>query len=119
MNEKGAMMPLVLIIVLLFSGMLLFYISVYLNQKENVANEEIVLTLEWLLRNAESKMMKHGDLETENGVYQFPDGSVYYSSTVVSDDTYQVTLRAVDDKGNDRRHSFYADKREEAAIEME
>ncbi|SDH34099.1 competence type IV pilus minor pilin ComGG [Alteribacillus bidgolensis] len=108
MKQKGAIMPIILIICFLFSALLLFQIKIYVNEKQNIRHEQRVLTLEWLLRNAEKQLVEGKEYVTEEeGSYDFPNGEVYYKTKKETEDSFSIELRAKDNLGNERNHDFY------------
>ncbi len=107
-KQKGAIMPIILIICFLFSALLLFQIKIYVNEKQNIRHEQRVLTLEWLLRNAEKQLVEGKEYVTEEeGSYDFPNGEVYYKTKKETEDSFSIELRAKDNLGNERNHDFY------------
>ncbi|RSL30945.1 hypothetical protein D7Z54_23570 [Salibacterium salarium] len=118
MNEKGAIMPVILMLCFLFSALLLFHISMYINDKQNVLREEQVLTLEWLLRNAEQQWTNEKEaLENGEQTISFPRGTVRVEQTRINEENIRVDLTANDKKGNERTHYFNIQSKEDRSSE--
>lgn len=105
-------MPLMLIIYFLFSAMIIFEVTVYMNEKQQVADQEQVLMLDWLLRNGEREWIEtKSDLwmEEDEGVFHYPNGKVTYQSRYQNKDRLIVQLRATHSEGHQRTYAFYVD----------
>ncbi len=101
-------MPIILIICFLFSALLLFQVKIYVNEKQNIRHEHRVLTLEWMLRNAEKQLVEDEKYVSEReGSYDFPNGEVYYQTKKEPEGSFSIQLRAKDNLGNERNHDFY------------
>ncbi|MFB4164822.1 competence type IV pilus minor pilin ComGG [Alteribacillus sp. JSM 102045] len=113
MNQKGAVMPVILIICFIFSALLFFQLNVFVNEKQNIRHEQQVLNLEWLLRNAEQKWTEDADkLKEGEGIYYFSNGKVQYQKIKEREGALRVDLKAEDELGNQRSHYFYIEENE-------
>ncbi|RSL34536.1 hypothetical protein D7Z54_05170 [Salibacterium salarium] len=105
MGEKGAIMPVMLMVCFLFSALLLFQITVYINEKHNVTKEEEILTLEWLLRNAEQEWVKQIEVTgIDERTITLPSGTVRFELLSKNKNHVRVKIIAKDNNGKKRHH---------------
>ncbi|SFL67730.1 competence type IV pilus minor pilin ComGG [Salibacterium qingdaonense] len=115
MGEKGAVMPILLIICFLFTSLLFVEAAVFVNEKQSVSKEEQVLQLEWLLRNAEWKWTNEKERRAgnENQIYRFPSGYVQWQEKEFSDTHIHLIFKAVTADGHERTRSYYLEYHKE------
>ncbi|QQK75893.1 hypothetical protein HUG15_10180 [Salicibibacter cibarius] len=113
MDQKGAIMPLVLVLCLVLAGMVGHQAVLLTFEREGLEAQRMFMVANLLLDKGEEKWWEayKDDRTSDNGFWEFEEGTVYYRLSPANGSDYEVvTLNAEVDGGGNVHHYYYVKK---------
>lgn len=102
-NEKGAVLPIVLILSFLMSAIFVSQMNVYLTEKNFSLETEELYQLEQVMHLAVIDVINAIKRDEMQGTFVYPIGSASFSAISIGLDTYEVHIMCKTNR--DRKHA--------------
>ncbi|KYG30985.1 competence type IV pilus minor pilin ComGG [Alkalihalobacillus trypoxylicola] len=93
-NERGIVLPIVLLFVTAMSVMVFIQADYYLKEKRFIEEQEDLIVLNSLLQLALHDYLFLAEKNLENTVFQYEQGSVTLKSEILSEVSYRLSFTA-------------------------
>ncbi|AXF54760.1 hypothetical protein [Salicibibacter kimchii] len=113
MDQKGAIMPFVLVLCLVLAGMVGHQAVLLTFERGGLEAQRMFMVANLLLEKGEEQWWEayKDDRTSNNGLWEFEEGTVYYRMSPVNGSDYEVvTLNAEVVGGGNVQHYYYVKK---------